>query len=599
MTSKVMGRAVEIDPQFAMPERPRFLSETVVLPLGDGLLIDGTDEQQVLRGPAIKNLLPQLIPLLDGTRSMDQLADSLPQLPSRAIHNAVALLYTRGVLEDSAADPAAGTNSFEQETLAFFRRYVDATRVNRSGAESYNRLRNAETAVYAIGPHAEQFAHFLNRALLSAGVESSYTIDLLSDVHNFNDTSGKNRLLAVVVEGVEDTGELAQLDEECGALGIPWVRAVIDSQRGIAEIGPYFERGETACYRCFAATRHNEQNEAESDYFDDAAEAYLHARACVDLLATEAIYILSRIGPMATRGMVTRYDLATWNSQQLRVHRQAACPVCRGRAIAADAASNEPSVSMVLAYEDAVAFPSRHLLDPKTHQMHYRAANMELANHGKRYPSAEHIALPSSDALPVPDGGLLAHLTTPGKPSQQLTLPHLANLLRLTAGMDRGSTQTKNKTRRWSPTGGNLGSVELYVAARNIDGLPCAIYFYQPQEHTLARISPVMQAGEMEELFEQLMSSSSSADALLFFAAAHHRLAQKYGAFAYRLTQLDAGVAQVQARTVASGLGLSAKVVTNWQDEAIMNALDLVPFSEIVTGVMQVSGAEFVNGAKQ
>src|SRR6185312_1758112 len=520
------------------------------------------------------------------------------QMPSRAIHNAVALLYTRGVLEDSAADPVAGPDSFEQETLAFFRRYVDTTRVNRSGAEACNRLRNAETAVYAIGPHAEQFSHFLKRALLSTGVDSSHTIDLPSDLYRFDNTSGRNRLLAVVVEGIEDTDELAQVDDECGALGIPWVRAIIDPQRGIAEIGPYFERGETACYRCFAANRDAERDPAPRGFVNEA-EAYLHGRTCIDLFATEAIYILSRMGPMATRGMVTRYDLSTWNSQQLRVHRQAACPVCRGCAIAADAASDDRSISMVLAYEDAVAFPSRHLLDPKTHQMHYRAANMELANRGKRYPSAEHIALPSGDALSEPEGNLLAHLTGTGRPSQRLTLPRLANLLRLTGGMDRSSTQTKNRTRRWAPTGGNLGSVELYVAARNIDGLPCAIYFYQPQEHTLARISRVMQAAEMEELFEQMASSGSSADALLFFTAAHHRLAQKYGAFAYRLTQLDAGVAQVQARTVASGLGLSAKVVTNWQDEAIMNFLDLVPFSEILTGVMRVSGAGFENGAKQ
>ncbi|HEX6545259.1 MAG TPA: SagB family peptide dehydrogenase, partial [Bryobacteraceae bacterium] len=554
---------------------------------------EGTDEQQVLRGPAIKNLLPQLVPLLDGTRSMDQLAEDLPQLPPRAIHNAIALLYARGVLEDSAADPASGTDSFEQETLAFFRRYVDATRVNRSGAEAYDRLRNAETAVYAIGRHAEQFSHFLNRALLEAGIRSSHTLSSYAELRRNPALAGnaKKRLLLVLVEGEEDANELKALDEECASLGIPWVRAVIDSQRGIAEIGPYFECGETACYRCFAASR-RAANKTSLTGSVEEAEAYLHGRTCVGLLASEAIYILSRIGPMATRGMVTRYDLATWSSQQLGGHRQACCPVCRGRAVAADDTSDNSAVSIVLAYEDAVAFPSRHLLDPKTHQMHYRAANIELANRGKRYPSAERIALPPGDVLPEPDGDSLAQLTMPVKPSHQLTLYRLANLLRLTAGLDRIVTQTKNKTRRWAPTGGNLGSVELYVAAREIEGLPCAIYFYQPHEHLLARVNSVMQAREMEELMRQIAPTSASADALLFFTAAHHRLAQKYGAFAYRLSQLDAGVAQVQARMVASGLGLSAKVVTHWQDEAAMNALDLVPFSEIVTGVMQVNGAE-------
>ena len=105
LEGNTMARAVEFDPQFQMPAQPRFPHELVVVPLEDGLLVEGTDVRQVLRGKATKNLLPHLLPLLDGTRTIGELKQALPQVPLTHISSAVALLYTRGLLEDSVADP--------------------------------------------------------------------------------------------------------------------------------------------------------------------------------------------------------------------------------------------------------------------------------------------------------------------------------------------------------------------------------------------------------------------------------------------------------------------------------------------------------------
>src|SRR5450631_3133327 len=102
IAAQKMAEAVQFDPQFTLPTYPRFPNELVTIPIEDGLLIDGTDELQVLRGRAAQILLPRLLPLLDGTRTIQQLAEALPNIPARAIYNAVSLLYTRGVLEDNA-----------------------------------------------------------------------------------------------------------------------------------------------------------------------------------------------------------------------------------------------------------------------------------------------------------------------------------------------------------------------------------------------------------------------------------------------------------------------------------------------------------------
>src|SRR5262249_1568129 len=164
-----MGRIVDADPQLEMPERPRFSQALVAIPWPGGLLVDGTDERQVLRGRATQVLLPRLLPLLDGTRSITQLQQQMPDVPTAAIHNAVALLFTRGLLEDAAADPEGEFDDTNGETLSFFNRHVDVTRVNRSGKQALARLKASEVIVIARGD-ALAAGEILIQRLQEAGV---------------------------------------------------------------------------------------------------------------------------------------------------------------------------------------------------------------------------------------------------------------------------------------------------------------------------------------------------------------------------------------------------------------------------------------------
>src|SRR5262249_10266394 len=133
----------------------------------DGLLVEGSDEQQVLRGQATRTLLPRLLPLLDGTRTLSQLMASLPEVPAGHTQQAVALLYTRGLLEDAGDDPEVDDGSFDPRTLAFFRRNVDATRVNRSAWQAARRVMNAEVVVYGDG---EDSVAYVTEGLRASGV---------------------------------------------------------------------------------------------------------------------------------------------------------------------------------------------------------------------------------------------------------------------------------------------------------------------------------------------------------------------------------------------------------------------------------------------
>lgn len=594
ITAQAMGNAVKLDPQFAMPRKPFFARELVTVPLADGLLVDGTGDQQVLRGKATQTLLPRLLPLLDGTRTLDQIVEELPNLPRESVTNAVALLYTRGLLEDSAVDPEEpALKEIDSQILAFFRRHVDVTRVNHSSLEALARLAHARVALYAFGPNADEACALAEKQLRQTGLRHIRTLEQNDDPGAAFESLPGKRLVVVLITGPDDRARLQEIDDACARQHIPWLRASIYPAAQSAELGPYFERGETACYRCYARSAFPLAEEDRAGVADNQHDERLDTRLWTNMLVVETIYLLSRISFLATGLNMTRYNLRTWETQRLRLPKLPGCPLCR------PASSVMGMIEPAVLFEDAVAFPSRHLLDPKGHQMHYRASNLELAHEGKRYPGTGHIPLPERSQLWKPWGETLEHLpghcATSAHPTEPLDLKRLATLLLLSAGIKYTDGNKAHKLQRWCPTGGNLGSVELYAIARNVSGLAPGLYFYQPHEHALAILSSQGQQALIDALLRQALDLDENADlpdALIVLTAAHHRVIHKYGAFAYRIINLDAGVALGQMHLVASYLGLAAHTVPRWADDILADHLDLEDINEAVTAVCALRGNE-------
>jgi SagB-type dehydrogenase family enzyme len=145
--------------------------------------------------------------------------------------------------------------------------------------------------------------------------------------------------------------------------------------------------------------------------------------------------------------------------------------------------------------------------------------------------------------------------------------------------------------RRWAATAGNLGSVELYVVSRRIEGLPTGVYFYQPREHSLAMLKQDVGGGlDPDEFVRRAMfiKEEQLPDAVIILTGALHRVGRKYGPFGYRLIQLDAGASLSQLLMVANGLGLGAQAATAWADDLIEDHLDLERFNEQVTGAIEI-----------
>ena len=71
---------------------PRFIREYSVVLCPGEILIDGSEQLQIIRGRAAEGFLPKLIDLMDGTRTPQQLAANLAGVQRKEVFEAIAQL---------------------------------------------------------------------------------------------------------------------------------------------------------------------------------------------------------------------------------------------------------------------------------------------------------------------------------------------------------------------------------------------------------------------------------------------------------------------------------------------------------------------------
>ncbi|WP_026910301.1 nitroreductase family protein [Patulibacter minatonensis] len=595
ISADTMAAAVATDPQFAAPPHPRWPAGLVAIPHADGLLVEGAPSRQTLHGKAARTLVPRAIPLLDGTRDVAALARDL-EVPERIAHQLVSLLYTAGLLDDGVLDEDLARD--HEDVYAFVSRQIDSTRVNRSGAEAMRRLAAAHVAL--AGP--DEVAGPLRRDLLDSGVG---TVDVLAAGESLPDDA--THAIGLDVPG--GATDLAAVDAACRDRGVAWLRVGLDE--GHVEVGPCFTHPASPCFTCFGASRD-----------DDAAglPAPADAVLATGLAGLQAVRWISRVGTSAPHNGVRRLTFDGLGEQWLPVARRAGCPVC---SVATDRVPSAPSLA--LRFEEAVAFPPRELLNPKDHQHHYKPANLRLQHDVKRYRDAARSPLDrvapgapggalaagtagpeasaSTDAAPVatsPSGAATASGATAGpaagptddRRSDSLPLTPLAHVLQYAFGRRDPDAPPEGKVARWAPTGGNLGSPNAYLVARDVDGLEPAAYFYDPAAHELVTLPGAGGTPLAVHDAHGALGLEDPGPALLVLTGAVGRVVSKYGAFAYKIVHLDAGAALAQLRFAGHAHGVVARPLARWDDEALGEALGITVDGEPVTAVVALHHQE-------
>lgn len=542
-----MARAVASDPQLRLPDRPKLVEGIVCLPVDHGLLVEGAAERQVFRGRTASTVLPGLLRLLDGSRGIRELAARAELSPS-VVHAVLALLHTRGVLEEGTeGEPAAD----DPLVRAFLSRTVDSTRVNRSGAEAAARIRRARVLV--LGERGAALAEELTaigitarRGAAGSGLEGGLSLVVTTDFRFFDRSA---------------------LDDACAAAGIAWLNTTTIGNA--VEIGPLFDARHTACWRC----SHVSEAPATTSHLSDDLLAAAH----IALAAAEVVAITTRITPLQSLRGVVCTDVAGWAQRRRLVSRQPGCPRC------CPIPPDIPTPRGVgYRFEQSVEFPPVSLLNPKEHLQHYKPANIRLQRASRRLPPAPRSSLPDLADLPPPRGRRLDG-SLEVRSTGRLDLSMLGAVLGRVAGLRRTDGRSEvDKVQRWAPTGGNLGSPQLTVVVGEVDGLDPGFYAYVGTSHELVDL------GGDEERVERFGDAHplGHAPVILILTAALDRMASKYGSSAYRLVHLDAGCAITQLRVVAAGYGLRADVAARWVDHLIAEQLGLTLDREPVTGVV-------------
>jgi hypothetical protein len=300
---------------------------------------------------------------MDGSRTLRQLQDALSDAAPQHVRKAVALLVDAGLVEDSGADdvdPPANA-----ETLAFLRRFIGATRWNSSGQAAYERLRASEIVIVD-SPRQGQMNALLRSTLLATGIGSVELVGRAA-LRATNPVAGGGAEPAFIVSLSSEGDDIqwhAELGDWCIEHQMPWLRAVMDEKGGYADLGPFF-KAEGPCYGCF---RKVHARPARPEPYNPPLVVKSEAAFWAGMVAIEIIYLLTRIGPLATGKGFRRYDLVSWESKDLACPRIPGCSRCRPTAAytirAPHGSDGADATDTAVVYSDYVGLQSRTVNDP-------------------------------------------------------------------------------------------------------------------------------------------------------------------------------------------------------------------------------------------
>lgn len=238
-----------------LPRRPR-LRPWYRIARAEGALVFEYGES-VLRfeGAATGRLLPALLPLLDGTRTVREVEQALGEAIGPAVRHALELLVRHGLVENGLP---AGMRA------ALFRRaerFLAASSPHGAAeSEVAEVLRSARLAVVGDGP----LAHELLRLLRLSGLGDVVAADW----------DGGEADLSVAAPSPPELVRLPTWNRERLELGQAWLQVLPFNGR-YAAVGPLFVPGETACFECFQLRRGaNSGYEEEFRLLEDVPPAW-------------------------------------------------------------------------------------------------------------------------------------------------------------------------------------------------------------------------------------------------------------------------------------------------------------------------------------
>jgi SagB-type dehydrogenase family enzyme len=190
----------------------------------------------------------------------------------------------------------------------------------------------------------------------------------------------------------------------------------------------------------------------------------------------------------------------------------------------------------------------------------------------KSYPDARHVPLERGN---VGTPGLSAALRTPAPRTQPLGLAELSDILFLSAGV---TARRGGYALRAAPSSGALFSSELYVLAREVDGLPAGVYHYDPDQHRLDLLGALPDVSGAP--------GADDADAVVVATSIFRRTGHKYRDRAYRYVAADAGHLLENLRVAGQSAGMRARLEERFDEAQLARTVGVDGSEEGVLAVM-------------
>ncbi len=302
-----------------LPPRPVLKPWYRLLHREDRLLLQYGETLVSFEGRAAGRLLPALLPLLDGTRSLDEIVEIVGPAVRPAVERALALLDEHQLLTEPAPEAVNESAKRSAEFLAA------TDPLGRSAAELLATTGAAGVAVAGSGPLAAETASSLQRSGLSGLKRLSLTATSWE--------LGRFQLALAVPTGEEVPG-LSAWNEAALTAGVPWLQ-VLPFDGLFSAVGPLYVPGETGCYECFRIRR--------ASNVDYGAEFLALQEIAAPLPAAASLEqtVAGLAATLALRWLAHRdqYFPGTWYALELGVqpalgshvlYRVPRCPACSG-----------------------------------------------------------------------------------------------------------------------------------------------------------------------------------------------------------------------------------------------------------------------------
>jgi SagB-type dehydrogenase family enzyme len=231
----------------------------------------------------------------------------------------------------------------------------------------------------------------------------------------------------------------------------------------------------------------------------------------------------------------------------------------------------------------------------KAHQIHFEPIIRTLtAQRPKQYVTRSRISAPpydgDRDAAKAFGDLVVRRRSSRAFGAGTLEARHLAQVLYWACGVrSTDAAEGYEVYRRNVPSGGNLGSVELYPIVFDVDHLRPGVYHYDALDHALESL---FHGDLRQSVRDEVVYQAEFADAAVLVVVSSQvgKIAAKYGDRALRIALLDAGHVGAQLQLGCAALELPCCGTAGTIEDRLHEMIGIDGKTEIVTFAVAIGG---------